>query len=183
MLLVMMAGSVLRGRVWWMVPNVLASTFYGGRALRSGVGFETLSGIALHLLIAGAVGVLFAIGCRRFIDSRRLTLLALFVAMLWHVLAYQLIWARVNPLVSLYASQPSTAIAHAMFGLALGRSLRSFLPAKPVSPLAFPPPLPGPESEAIVAHPSQVGLDGIEESVHPDRPERETAPGDRIRLE
>jgi hypothetical protein len=99
MLLVLIANSIGHRHVWWMMPNVLGSTFYGSRGLRAGAGFVTLSGVALHLLISGLVGVVFAGVTFKVLRTRRLFLLALFVTMLWYFLAYQLIWSRVNPLV------------------------------------------------------------------------------------
>ena len=40
--------SLLQGRSIWSIPNLLASTFYGEAALRRGLRWTTLSGVALH---------------------------------------------------------------------------------------------------------------------------------------
>jgi len=123
MLSVLMLNSISHRHVWWMMPNVLGSTFYGARALRSGAGAVTMSGVALHLLISGLIGGLFAGVSLRILKTRRLYLFALFVTMLWYFLAYQYIWARVNPLIPLYATEPATGFSHVIFALTMGKSL------------------------------------------------------------
>lgn len=184
MLAVLMANSVSQRHAWWMTPNVLGSTFYGGRALRAGAGLVTLSGVALHLLLSGLIGGLFAVACFRILKTRRLTLFAFFVTMLWYFLAYQLIWARINPLVPLYATEPSTAVAHMVFAFTMGRSLRGFLPATggratsgelPMLPMAEPPA--HADRGAVLALPEPPAIPSV--AGH----ENQTAPEGPVRLE
>ncbi len=179
MLALLMLSSVAQRHVWWMTPNVLGSTFYSGRGLRAGLGFVTLSGVALHLLLSGLIGGVFGVVSLRVWKTRRYALLALFVTMVWYFLAYRVIWARVNPLVPLYASEPSTGIAHVLFALAMGRSLR-VLVGSPVLTVEMPPMLPfpsvaSPTGPPALPEPVSSQTDGAREN--------QTAPGGPIQIE
>jgi hypothetical protein len=59
MLGMLVSESLWNGHVWWEVPNLLGSTFYGTRALRSGTALSILAGIALHFVITGTLGGLW----------------------------------------------------------------------------------------------------------------------------
>src|SRR2546427_10843027 len=70
--------SVLQGRSVWSIPNLLASTFYGEEALRRGFRWTTLSGLALHLIVSAAAGLLVGLAVRRITRrGRRVMLLGL----------------------------------------------------------------------------------------------------------
>src|ERR1044071_5222092 len=47
-------------RSFWMAENLMASVFYGDRAIRAGFAAKTLSGLALYLLLYSALGAVFA---------------------------------------------------------------------------------------------------------------------------
>lgn len=120
MLGMMVSGSLLRGHVWWEVPNLLGSTFYGSRAFRSGASLPTLSGTALHFVITGTIGGIFGLACGGIRERRRLLLLGMLAGVVWFYLADAVFWRRVNPMVPLYSPQPVTLISHALFGACLG---------------------------------------------------------------
>ena len=121
MLALFILGSLLRGRVWWEIPNVLGSTFYGSRAFRSGVSMATLSGTALHFVITGCVGALFGLACGGIRERKRLVLLGLVAGMIWYYLGVAVFWSRINPWVPVFSSKPIAILSHALFGACLGR--------------------------------------------------------------
>ena len=120
MLSVLIVFSLLRGRVWFEVPNLLGSTFYGLRAFRSGVGMATLSGVAFHLVITGTVGVVFGLVCGAMVGRSRLFLVGLAAGMAWYYLANALLWRQLNPLIPLYTFVPAALASHGVFGACLG---------------------------------------------------------------
>jgi hypothetical protein len=120
MLVLVLAGSLLRDRPWWEIPNLAGSTFYGIRAFRSGVGRVTLSGIALHFVVSGTLGVLFGLAFGSIRQRKRVILLGLVTGLLWYYFGDFLFWSRVNPWISAYAPQPLALAGHAVFGLCLG---------------------------------------------------------------
>jgi hypothetical protein len=120
MLLLLVAGSMWRGEVWWAPANLLGSTFYGRRAFRAGPGLATLSGTAFHIVITGTVGALFGLACGGVQERRRLVMLGTLAGVFWYYLADALFWSHVNLLVPAYAPQPATLLAHALFGACLG---------------------------------------------------------------
>jgi hypothetical protein len=120
MLAMLVSGSLLRGRVWWEVPNLLGTTFYGTRAFRSGVGMATVSGTALHMVITGTIGGLFGLACGWIVERRRLVLMGVLAGIVWYYLGDATFWNRVNPMVPLYSPPGVTLLAHMLFGACLG---------------------------------------------------------------
>jgi hypothetical protein len=114
------AASLLRRHVWWEMPNLLGSTFYGARAFRSGPGVVTLAGSALNLVITGVLGAIFGAVCGNVSPRRRLVLLGLLAGVFWYYLGDAVFWRRINSLVPLYSPQPATILSHALFGVCLG---------------------------------------------------------------
>src|SRR5437764_14484293 len=53
-------SAVWQRRSFWTAENLMATAFYGERALRSGFASRTLSGLALYLLLYSLLGALFA---------------------------------------------------------------------------------------------------------------------------
>jgi len=140
MLLLLTAAALWRGDVWWAPANLLGTTFYGRRAFRA-PGMATLSGAAFHLVITGTVGALFGLACGSVRERRRLVLLGALAGVFWYYLADAIFWRWVNILVPAYAPQPSTLIAHAVYGACLG-FMGQNLPKQPSYKLELPPPLP-----------------------------------------
>lgn len=115
-----MLHSIWGGDPWWAVPNLLASTFYGQRALYMGGGTVTVSGAALHLLVSGVIGALFALAVTPWrANHSRMALLGLFVGLVWYYLSYGYLWHKINPLVPVYSAVPSMLTGHLLFGICL----------------------------------------------------------------
>jgi hypothetical protein len=137
MLSVLIAFSLLRGRVWWETTNILGSTFYGRSAFRAGVGMATLSGLALHIFITGIIGTLFGLACGAMAGRSRLLLVGLAAGVVWFYLADAILWSQVNPLVPLYTYAPAGLLSHGVFGACLGwmgQSEKSYAPEREASP-------------------------------------------------
>src|SRR6058998_3738901 len=95
--------SLLQGRSVWSIPNLLASTFYGEEALRRGFRWTTLSGLALHLIVSAAAGLLFGLAVSRITSrGRRVMLLGLAAGVVWYFVSLGVFWRYLNPMVPLY---------------------------------------------------------------------------------
>lgn len=120
MLALLLSGSLWDGHVWWEVPNLLGSTFYGPHAFRSGPGMATLSGLALHFTMTGTLGGLFGLAFGGIQQRSRLVLLGLLAAVGWYNLANVSFWPNVNPWVLVASPRPATVVSHVLFGACLG---------------------------------------------------------------
>jgi hypothetical protein len=140
MLGMLISGSLWNGHVWWEVPNLLGSTFYGTRALRVGTGLSILAGAALHFVITGTVGGLFGLACGGVHQRGRLILLGMLAGVGWYNLANAFFWPRVNPWVPLASPRPATMFSHLLLGACLGymgqrqKTPGSDAPAGPLEP-------------------------------------------------
>src|SRR5712691_5304549 len=90
--------SFLQGRSVWSIPNLLASTFYGEAALRRGFRWTTLSGVALHVIMTAAVGLLFGLAVSGIASRGRVMLLGLAAGMAFYFLSQEFFWKHVNPM-------------------------------------------------------------------------------------
>jgi hypothetical protein len=140
MLVLLVSAALWRGDVWWAPANLLGTTFYGRRAFHTAPGMATLSGAAFHIVITGTVGALFGLACGGVRERRRLVLLGALAGVFWYYLADAIFWRWVNILVPAYAPQPSTLIAHAVFGACLGFMGQNL--SRQTYKLELPPPLP-----------------------------------------
>jgi hypothetical protein len=125
MLGLLVSGSLLRGHVWWETLNLLGSTFYSSRALRTGPGMATIAGAALHFTLTGTIGGLFGLTCGTIRERRHLVPLGMLAGIVWYYAADDVLWQRVNPLVPLYMGsryglQPVALLSHVVFGACLG---------------------------------------------------------------
>lgn len=120
MLCLLVSESLWNGHVWWEVPNLLGSTFYGPRAFRAGAGMATLSGVALHFVITGTVGGLFGLAFGGIQDRGRLILLGVLALVGWYNLANVTFWPKVNPWVLVGSPRPATVVSHVLLGACLG---------------------------------------------------------------
>ena len=143
--------SVLSRDAWWWTANVYGSSFYGPRSLRWGLGWITLAGTALQVVLSGLAGALF--GLLPPFESRRTALLAgASFGLIGHYLGAVTFWHWVNPWVPYYLSGAGHVVLAAAFGLCLG-SLHAVvpvvppaIPAPPPEPeIAVPPPIPEPD--------------------------------------
>jgi hypothetical protein len=120
MLGMLVSESLWSGHVWWEVPNLLGSTFYGTRVLRSGAGLSILAGIALHFVITGTLGGLFGLACGGIHQRGRLVLLGVLAGVGWYNIANATFWPRVNPWVPFASPRPATIFSHVLLGACLG---------------------------------------------------------------
>ncbi len=112
--------SVLQGRSAWSMPNLLASTFYGEAALRRGFRWATLSGVALHVTMSAAVGLLFGLAVSGISSRPRVMLLGLGASVAWYFLSLGIFWKHFNPIVPLYGGGGGLFVAHLGLGIFLG---------------------------------------------------------------
>ena len=112
--------SLVQGGSIWSVPNLLASTFYGEAALRRGFRWTTLSGIALHLIMAAMAGLVFGLAVGGIASRSRVMLLGLAAGMSWYFLGLDIFWKHVNPIVPPYFQGGGMLLAHLGLGYFLG---------------------------------------------------------------
>jgi hypothetical protein len=141
MLLWMGISAVWQQRTFWTSENLLATTFYGSRALHNGFSASTLSGLALYLLLYSTLGCLFAYAAGKRELSPRLVLTGIAAGMLWYYLSFHLLWRAVGPLIPILHAVTPTVLGHMIYGAGIGR-FPSLLPATPVAPQPEPEPAP-----------------------------------------
>ncbi|HXA04517.1 MAG TPA: hypothetical protein VNY30_06755 [Bryobacteraceae bacterium] len=132
----------------WTVPNLLASTFYGESAYRQGFSAGTSVGVALLLLLYGALGLLFALVVRDHGTRMRVVLAGLIYGTGWFFLSFDILWKHVNPMVQIYSPDRAMLVGHVLYGGVLGRGFPAYLqsirgaetPAAPGAPVELPPP-------------------------------------------
>lgn len=122
-LLLMTLISVAERNPWWSYSNVLATVFYGPRALRAGLGWMSVSGAAFQVLLCGVSGAMFGILFGLWHSGPRLLLAGLFWGMVWYF-GTQALFNSVARLIPLYAPEPALLGAHTVFGLILGLGSR-----------------------------------------------------------
>jgi hypothetical protein len=115
------ATAVLAHRSFWTSENLLASVFYGGDAIRGGLGASTFSGLALYLLLYSLLGGVFAMAIGDRLPRLRLTLVGVLFGLCWYSLSFRLIWKSVAPLVALLHIASPTIWGHAIYGALLAR--------------------------------------------------------------
>lgn len=115
-------ASIADQDAWWRFPNLLASTFYGARVLRSGPGWPTISGVALQVVIAGIAGAMFGALFGKAPGGLRVVLGVGWGALLYY--ASEMVYRRVAPFVALYQAETPTLLGHVLYGLCLARMRR-----------------------------------------------------------
>ncbi len=108
-------------RSFWTAENLMASAFYGDRAIRAGFAERTLSGLALYLLLYSTLGAVFAWAAGDRLQRVRALLLALTFSLAWYYVSFQLLFKTVMPLVALLHAERSTMLGHLVYGTFLGR--------------------------------------------------------------
>ena len=121
MLACLMVGSLWDHRSIWLVPNLLATTFFGSEAYRDQLVRTSWAGLALLPAVYGALGLVWGLIWR---DSRKpgLALYGIITGLAVYFLFYDFLWKQINPVVTLYAPDRQLQIGHALWGLALARS-------------------------------------------------------------
>lgn len=108
-------------RSFWTAENLMASVFYGGSAIRSDFAGETLSGIAVYLLLYSLLGAVFAVIVRDRMPRSRVLWTAILFSIAWYYISFHLIWRSILPLVSLLHAERPTFLGHLIYGTFLGR--------------------------------------------------------------
>jgi hypothetical protein len=108
-------------RSFWTAENLMASVFYGRGAIRSGFAGETLSGLAMYLVLYSLLGAIFAAILRDRLPQTRTFLLALLFSIAWYYVSFQVIWKSLLPLVALLHVERATTFGHLIYGAVLGR--------------------------------------------------------------
>jgi hypothetical protein len=134
MVVFMVVVALAERNPWWAYPNTLATAFYGGRALRSGAGWHTATGVALEVFIAGIAGALFGGVCANVERRARRLLIGVLWGLSWFYLM-QSLYRVVARLIPVYAPEMALLSAHAVYGLILGQ-LTSAAPARATQPPA-----------------------------------------------
>lgn len=120
MLLWLGITAVWQQRSFWTAENLMASAFYGPRAIHSGFATQTVSGLAFYVMLYGLLGAAFAVLVRDRFPRLRTTLFAMVFALAWYYVSFHLIWKSVMPLVALLHVERTTAFGHMIYGVVLG---------------------------------------------------------------
>src|SRR5580700_5589197 len=112
----------------WTAANIMATTFYGEAALGREFTFRTVAGIALYLVLYGAIGALFGLTLASRDASLRTTLIGVLVGLGWYYLSFAILWQNINPLIPLYTHRGPMMAGHALYGGLLGRFPRYLHP-------------------------------------------------------
>lgn len=124
---------------FWTAENLLASTFYGSKAIHSGFAFSTLSGLALYLIVYSLLGCAVAMAVQRRLPRLRVLLVSVAAAVIWYYLSFDLIWKVLSPLVPLLHAERATLLGHVIYGVVLARFPRYLPhPAAATEPAAEP---------------------------------------------
>jgi hypothetical protein len=137
MLAWMGSNSAWQQRSFWTAENLLASTFYGSKAVRDNFSAETISGLALYLLVYSILGCVFAAIFRLKLPPVRLLLAAMLAALGWYYLSFHVIWKAFGPLIPLLHAERPTILGHVIYGALLARYPR-YLPRLAADVAAIP---------------------------------------------
>jgi|SRR5580658_4073732 hypothetical protein len=114
-------ASALYRRSIWTAANIMATTFYGEAALGRDFTSRTVAGIALYLVLYGAIGALFGLTLASRDASLRITLIGVLVGLGWYYLSFAFLWQNINPLIPLYTHRGPFMFGHVLYGGWLGR--------------------------------------------------------------
>jgi hypothetical protein len=114
-------SSAWQRRSFWTAENLMASAFYGERAIRSGFAAGTVSGLALYLLLYSILGALFALTLAERLSRLRVLLCAVLFGLGWYFVSFRLLWKSAMPLVALLHAERATLLGHLVYGTFLGR--------------------------------------------------------------
>lgn len=120
-LLYLMAEGWMRGAGPWGFLNLVGAVFRPQSAFSARFSMGTMSGLALYLLLAGVVGVLFGLLLVRYIARPiRSHWIGLLLGVVWFFVAFRYFWPRVNPAVVMYEPLAAAFLSHLVFGFCMG---------------------------------------------------------------
>jgi len=108
-------------RSFWSPANIMATVFFGDRAIHPGFASTTPSGIALYLMIYSLLGAFFALAIRQRLTGLGTLLVSVFFSLVWYWLWFRVLALRAMPLVWLLHTERSTQFGHVIFGALLAR--------------------------------------------------------------
>ncbi|HWR53776.1 MAG TPA: hypothetical protein VN428_21885 [Bryobacteraceae bacterium] len=114
-------SSALLGRSPWILPNLAASVLYRRAVLWGGFGMPTLAGIAVVVMLAGVIGLAFAMLIGAYANRARVVLLAILAGLVWYYFSHALFWDRLGVLAGIHVSPLATMSGHLLYGLVLGQ--------------------------------------------------------------
>src|SRR5581483_24503 len=76
-------------RSFWTAENLMASAFYGSRAIHTGFASETVSGLAAYLSMYSLLGALFAAAVGLRVPRLRIVLLAMAFGLGWYWVSFR----------------------------------------------------------------------------------------------
>jgi hypothetical protein len=120
-------SAVWQGRSFWTAANLMASSFYGDAAIHSGFAHSTLSGLALYVVLYGALGAVFAAAVNGHVRGVQLLLFGLLFGLAWYYCSFGLLWKRFSPLMALLHAERPTMVGHLIYGGLTSRYTR-YLP-------------------------------------------------------
>ncbi len=122
MLMIFWCGIASRSssHSFWTLPNLMAGLFYGQNSLRPEFSFQTLSGLALHLLFSTTFALLFALAIPPTLRPLTSLILGILAATSWFYLLDGFFWRKTFPLVSLYSRRPSIFFSFVLLGICVG---------------------------------------------------------------
>ena len=119
--LYLMADGWMRGEGPWGFLNLVSAAFDPRAASSPNLSAGTVSGLALYLLVSGAVGVLFGFLLVRFVSRPiRSHWIGLLLGVLWFFVAFRYLWPQVNPALVTHQSFPAAFLSHVLFGFCMG---------------------------------------------------------------
>ena len=121
MLAWMGSTSVWQRRSFWTPENLLATAFYRHAALSDRFSGQTLSGLALYLLIYSSLGLIFATVVRLRLHPGRLVVVGILAGLGWYFLSFHLLWKAANPLIPLLHAERPTLLGHVLYGAMVAR--------------------------------------------------------------
>ncbi len=117
----LMAEGWMRGEGPWRFLNLVAAAFHPQAAFSARFSMGTLTGLALYLLLAGVMGVLFGLLLVRYLSRPiRSHWIGLLLGVIWFFVAFRYFWPSVNPAVVTYQSLPAAFLSHMVFGFCMG---------------------------------------------------------------
>jgi len=144
-------SAVFQRRSFWTSENLLATTFYGGAAVRDGFTASTASGLALYLLVYSTLAGVFAavVGLR--LTPTRLVLASIAAALGWYYISFHVVWKAVSPLVPLLHAVRPNLVGHIIYGVVVAR-FPKYLPRYASPPIS--------ELQPTAAEPSEADRSG-----------------------
>ena len=125
-------------RSFWTPENLLATLFYGDAAIRPQFSFQTLSGLAVYLILYSLLGAVFATAVKLRLARLRLYLLSIVFALSWYYIAYHILWKAASPLIALLYPERATLVGHLLYGVILAGYPKHIPRTNPPEPMPSP---------------------------------------------